>query len=100
MQCCLVAAIRGVLLTQSAGAQSIAVPWTGYAHPPQHGANAPAAAQPLTHTHWLITNDFTYGAFAHYGSPLITRSNTVIVPVKTGTNSFVVRGVTRHAMAS
>ena len=71
-------------------AQSIRFPWSGYAHDPQHDAIAPVASQPLNHIVWQTPVDLGVPAsntdelLIHYGSPLITRSNTVIVPVKTG----------------
>ncbi|HEY2012511.1 MAG TPA: hypothetical protein VGH38_03370, partial [Bryobacteraceae bacterium] len=43
-----------------------------------------AAAQDLNRIQWSTTIDMNNtGAFAHYGAPLITAANTVIVPVKT-----------------
>jgi hypothetical protein len=74
-----------------ARAQSIRVPWSGYAHDPQHSALSPVASQPLVSIHWHTSVDLsvptnnTGELLIHYGSPLITRSNTVIVPVKTTT---------------
>ena len=74
-------------------AQSIRVPWSDYAHDPQHTALSPAASQPLGNRHWQTPVDLnpqhaggnpSGDLYIHYGSPLITRSNTVIVPVKTG----------------
>jgi hypothetical protein len=90
----LVATGCATLLTTAARGQSIAIPWIGFAHSPQHSANAPTNSQTLTRTHWTNIMDYAYpGEGIHYGSPLITRSNTTIVPVKTGANSFEVRGV-------
>ena len=83
------AAIAGLLLPGSAPAQSIRVPWSDYAHDPQHTAISPVASQPLHRVIWQTSVDLsvptnnTGELFIHYGSPLITRSNTVIVPVKT-----------------
>jgi hypothetical protein len=83
------AAVCGLLLPGSALAQSIRVPWSDYAHDPQHSALSPVASQSLLHLHWQTSVDLsvptnnTGELFIHYGSPLITRSNTVIVPVKT-----------------
>ena len=83
------AAVAGLLLPGSALAQSIRVPWSDYAHDSQHTAISPVASQPLLHLHWQTSVDLsvptnnTGELFIHYGSPLITRSNTVIVPVKT-----------------
>src|SRR4051794_17031836 len=63
--------------------------WASYAHDPQHSALAPAAAQPLDVLRWsapvdlnpqYINNDL----LIHYGSPLLTQANNVIMPVKTG----------------
>jgi len=71
-------------------AQSIRVPWSGYSHEAQHDAIASVASQPLNRILWHTPVDLsvptnnTGELFIHYGSPLITRSNTVIVPVKTG----------------
>src|ERR1700690_4312127 len=78
-----------LLMSWGAGAQSIRFPWSGYAHEPQHSAVASVASQPLNHILWQTAVDldpqYSGGElFIHYGSPLITRSNTVIVPVKTG----------------
>ena len=73
--------------------QSIRIPWSGYAHAPQHGAAATTASQPLNRIRWStpvdLSPDYTPSGelTIHYGSPLITRSNTVIVPVKTGLTS-------------
>jgi len=73
----------------SGWAQSIRLPWSGYAHEPQHSAIASVASQPLNRIVWQTPVDLNppYSGgelFIHYGSPLMTRSNTVIVPVKTG----------------
>jgi hypothetical protein len=70
-------------------AQSIRVPWSDYAHDAQHSGISSAASQPLNHVLWQTSVDLsvptnnTGELFIHYGSPLVTRSNTVIVPVKT-----------------
>ena len=77
----------GLLLSNGARAQSIRLPWNGYGHDAQHGAAGVVASQPLNRILWQTTVDLNPSASKpiHYGSPLITRSNTVIVPVKTGT---------------
>ena len=67
----------------------------------QHTAIYQAPSQNLNTIHWSTTIDFnTSGAQAHYGAPLITFANTVIVPVKTANNHFQVEtfdGVTGGA---
>jgi hypothetical protein len=86
-------AVCGVYSPTGAPAQSIRAPWSDYAHDPQHTALSPAASQPLANLHWQTPVDLnpqhaggdpSGDLYIHYGSPLITRSNTVIVPVKTG----------------
>ena len=74
-------------------------PWTTFAKNAHHNASSATAAQPLESIHWQtpvdLNPDFPVrqpadvraGAgelLIHYGTPLITASNTVIVPVKTG----------------
>jgi hypothetical protein len=72
--------------------------WSSYAHDPQHTAISDVAARPLTGILWQTLVDlqpqYSSGElFIHYGSPLVTAANTVIVPVKTGTNDgFEVEG--------
>lgn len=54
----------------------------------QHTAVFDVPAQPLNAAHWTTSVDLNNtGAFAHYGAPLVTGSNTVIVPVRI-TNGF------------
>jgi hypothetical protein len=54
----------------------------------QHTAQYTPAAQHLNAIHWSTPIDLNNtGAFAHYGAPLITPANTIILPVKTGANS-------------
>ncbi len=84
-----VATVCSLLVAESNGAQSIRFPWSGYGHESQHDAIAPVTSQPLNHILWHTPVDLNpqYSGsdlFIHYGSPLVTRSNTVIVPVKTG----------------
>lgn len=83
----------------SANAQSIALPWSGLGHDPQHSSISRVTAQPLGHIKWTTPVDlmpqYTSGGglLIHYGTPLITRQNTVVVPVKTGaTDTFRVEG--------
>src|SRR5208283_4474345 len=87
--CGIAVTVCGLLVSENNEAQSIRFPWSGYGHESQHDAIAPVASQPLNHILWHTPVDLNpqYSGselFIHYGSPLITRSNTVIVPVKTG----------------
>ena len=55
----------------------------------QHTANYNPAAQDLNAIHWSTSIDLNNtGAFAHYGAPLLTPANTIMVPVKTASNGF------------
>ena len=65
------------------------MPWSDYAHDAQHTALSPCRIATIGHIHWQTPVDLDpqYSGgdlLIHYGSPLITRSNTIIVPVKTG----------------
>jgi hypothetical protein len=58
--------------------------WSDFAHDPQHTGDSPVASQPLDAIHWQAPVDLNpTGAATHYGSPVITAANTVIIPVKT-----------------
>ena len=86
----LLVALVAMLMAGTVPAQSIRFPWNGYGHDPQHETITSVAAQPLNRIVWQTPVDLsvptnnTSELFIHYGSPLVTRSNTVIVPVKTG----------------
>jgi hypothetical protein len=61
--------------------------WDGYAGNPQHTALSTVAADPLNAIHWSVDIDPTGPNNAiHYASPMITPANTVIVPIRTGSN--------------
>jgi hypothetical protein len=65
--------------------------WATHSHDAQHTGVSSVAAQPFNQIHWQTRVDLkppTGEIFIHYGSPLVTAANTVIVPVKTGTDSF------------
>lgn len=65
--------------------------WLTHAHDAQHTGVSSVASQPLTRVHWKQRVDFAVPAgeiFIHYGSPLVTAANTVMVPVKTAADSF------------
>src|SRR5882762_11826340 len=55
----------------------------------QHTSSYAAPAQNLNTIKWTANIDLNNtGAFAHYGSPLVTAGNTVLVPVKTAGDGF------------
>jgi hypothetical protein len=63
--------------------------WRGHGQNSQHTALAPVAAQKLNRIAWTAPIDLdpqTSGdeLLIHYGAPLVTDGNTVILPVKTG----------------
>lgn len=75
-------------------------PWWGFGRDPQHGAQGGAVAtQTLSRIQWTAAVDMqpqytaTGSLLIHYGSPVVTARNTVILPVKTGaTGGFRVEG--------
>ena len=69
----------------------------------QHTAIYQPAAQDLNRIRWSTTIDFNNTSLAHYGAPLITASNTVVIPVKIAGNGFrldVFNGTTGALMYS
>ncbi|HSY74832.1 MAG TPA: hypothetical protein VK810_05125, partial [Dongiaceae bacterium] len=95
---CMAATIVG-FISENLPAQSIRFPWSGYGHDAQHGTVSAVASQPLNRILWQTPVDLNpqYSGgelLIHYGSPSITRSNTVIVPVKIGaTGNFEVEAL-------
>ncbi len=73
--------------------------WLSYAHDAQHTGISAFASQSLGLIRWQTPVDLApqYDGddlLIHYGSPLVTTANTVIVPVKTGTEEgFAVEGL-------
>jgi hypothetical protein len=58
--------------------------WTNFGHDPQHTGISSVGSQPLDAIHWQAPVDLApTGANVHYGSPVITAHNTIIIPVKT-----------------
>jgi hypothetical protein len=74
-------------------------PWNDFAYNAQHVAQSPTASQPSDQIRWQTPVDLdpqfsSNELLIHYGSPLVTAANTVIVPVKTGaTGGFEVEAV-------
>ena len=61
--------------------------WSTFAGNSQHTAVSAVAAQPLEVIRWSTPVDLappSGNILIHYGSPLVTPANTVVVPVKTG----------------
>ena len=78
---------RGVIFRAVRTGESASVPT--FAGNAQHTAVFLPAAQDLNRIHWSTPIDLhTEGGSAHYGAPLITSANTVLVPVKTATDGF------------
>lgn len=62
--------------------------WPTHSHDEQHTGISSVASQPLNRIRWHVPVDLAPPQgeiFIHYGSPLVTQANTVIVPVKTTT---------------
>lgn len=82
----LISALIGFIAPFTAHAAPV---WAGYGGDSYHEATSTAASQSLQIIHWKTSVDlnpqFTGNdLLIHYGSPMVTASNTVIVPVKTG----------------
>jgi hypothetical protein len=65
--------------------------WMGLARDSMHTAQSLVASQPLNRISWQTPVDLMpqlsgEDLLIHYGSPVITTANTVLVPVKTGAN--------------
>ena len=81
---------------------------TTFAGNAQHTSSYPAPAQNLNAIKWTTSIDLNNtGALIHYGAPLVTAANTVLVPVKTGaTGGFQVTalngvsGTTKYTLAT
>src|SRR5271170_26524 len=97
--------------TPTMRAQALKVPWSGYAHDPQHTAVSAAPARELSNILWRTSVDLinapnpntpTAGGplYIHYGSLSVTARNTVLVPVRTATEGYEVRAFSATTCAS
>ncbi|WP_425228774.1 hypothetical protein [Sphingomonas sp.] len=75
--------------TPTATPTAVGAAWYGYGHDAQHSGVSAVASQDLGRIAWTSAVDLApaytqYGALlTHYGSPVVTTRNTVVVPVKT-----------------
>ena len=73
-------------------AQALSIPWSSYGHDPRHTGQSAVASQPYNRIKWSTPVDDVLAntpgtLFIHYGSPLVTAANSVIVPVRTTTSN-------------
>src|SRR5947207_455055 len=89
LSCCLVLFVSARALAQS----------TTFGGNAQHTSSYSPPAQNLNAIKWTTTNDLNPGPLAHYGSPLVTAGNTVLVPVKIAGDGFQINAFngTTHA---
>jgi hypothetical protein len=78
-----------VAVGESGGRMARAQSWLQYGHDPQHTTVSAVQSQLPQQVRWSTAVDLDpqYSGndlYIHYGSPLVTAANTVIVPVKTG----------------
>lgn len=73
--------------------------WTGYGHDAQHTGESAVAAQALNRIKWSASIDTvlqgTSGPlYIHYGTPVITTANTVLVPQRTNSgNAYQINAI-------
>jgi len=78
------AAAAAVLVSAAPGGSLWLHGWPGYGYNAQHSAKAPTGSQPLVNIHWQTPVDLASpGGGIHYGCPLVTPRNHVLVTVKT-----------------
>lgn len=98
------AAVAALFVTTSLAAASFAqqsvatLAWSTHAHDAQHTGISGFAGQSLHRIRWTTKVDLhpmlQFGELLiHYGSAQAAANNTVIVPVKTGDNSFEVEAL-------
>jgi hypothetical protein len=80
------------LAAQALAAQSLDIPWSGYGHDPEHSGISASAAQPLNRIKWstpvdIVLQNTPGPLYIHYGTPVITAANTVLVPQRTSANN-------------
>jgi hypothetical protein len=95
-----VGVLAGATAVSTAGIAGATAPvWSGYAGDAQHAATSAITSDSLNSIRWQTPVDLQpqfsgNDLLIHYGSPLITAANTIVLPVKTGTNDgFEVRGI-------
>src|SRR6266851_10482508 len=86
LEICLI--LAGVIASTLAFVAPSFAQWNGFAQGPQHAAQSPVSSQALNRVVWSTPIDLDPNLVGgqhgiHYGSPLVTSANTVIVPVKT-----------------
>jgi hypothetical protein len=74
-----------LFLAAAIHAQTSAVPWGSYAHGPQHTGLSTIGSQRIEQIKWStpvdLVNQGTGGPlFIHYGTPIVTAANTVVIP--------------------
>jgi hypothetical protein len=90
-----------VCLCLSAGlhSQTATVPWNSYANGPQHNALSTIGSQRLEQIKWstpidLVLQNTSGPLYIHYGSPLVTAANTVLIPLRTtSSNTYQVEAL-------
>jgi hypothetical protein len=78
-------------LTLATVAVSAQAGWPTHSHDAQHTGISSVGSQPFTKIHWHTPVDLdvpTGEILVHYGSPLVTPANTVIIPIKTSADNF------------
>src|SRR5947207_713561 len=62
--------------------------WPGFAWNAQHWGRPSVAAQPLTRIKWSTPVDQAPSGGAHYGTPMLTPSNMLVVPIRLSAGTF------------